>query len=65
MKSPILILIVLLKWLGQNFSLHYPYHIKQTSNENKENINQGIIDWSNSKFSKLAWHKLHADSKEN
>ena len=31
-----------------------PYNINHTSDENKENINEGIISWSNTKFSKQA-----------
>ena len=27
------------EWPGQNFSLEYLYNIKQTSDENKENVN--------------------------
>ena len=33
------------------FPLQYWYNIKQTSDENKENINKGIVSWSNSNFS--------------
>ena len=32
-----------------------------TSNENKENINQGIISWSNTKLSKLTWQELYEE----
>ena len=42
-----------LEWSRQNFSLQYQYNIKQTSDENKENISKGIIGGSNTKFSKL------------
>ena len=31
------------EWLRQNFSLQYQYFAKQTSNEYKENIKQGIF----------------------
>ena len=41
------------KWPRQNFSLQYQYNINQISDENKENINLGIISWSNTKFSEL------------
>ena len=41
------------EWSRQNFSLQYQYNIKQTRDENKENISKGIIGWSNTKFSKL------------
>ena len=30
-----------------------PYNIKQTSDGIEENINWGIISWSNTKFSKI------------
>ena len=33
--------------------LHLQYNIQQTSDENRKNINYGIIRWSNTKFSKL------------
>ena len=36
-----------------------PYNIKQTSDENKENIDKGIISWSNTKFSKLTSQELY------
>ena len=32
---------------------NYQYFAKQTSNEYKENIKQGIVCWSKRKFSKL------------
>ena len=41
MKPPILTLLVLQWWLRYNFSLHYQYNIKQTSNKNKEKYQKG------------------------
>ena len=38
------------EWLRQNFSQQYQYFAKQTSNEYKENIKQGIVCWSKRKF---------------
>ena len=32
--------------------------MKQASDENKKNINQGIFSWSNTKFSKLKSREL-------
>ena len=43
------------EWPRQNFSLLYLYNIMQTSDENKKNINYGITNWSDIKFSKLTW----------
>ena len=39
-----------------------PYNIKQTSDENKEKYQLGIISWSNTKFSKLTSQELSVDS---
>ena len=36
-----------------------PYNIKQTRDENEENISQGTISWSNTKFSKLPSQELY------
>ena len=47
------------EWPKQNFSIQFHYNIKQTSDENEENINLVIISWSNTKFSKLtSWELL-------
>ena len=47
------------EWPKQNFSIQFHYNIKQTSDENEENINLEIISWSNTKFSKLtSWEVL-------
>ena len=32
---------------------------KQTSDENKENITKGILNWSNTKFSKITSQELY------
>ena len=37
---------------SRNFSLQHQYKIKETRGGNKENIHQGIINWSYTKFSK-------------
>ena len=43
------------EWPRQSFSLQYQYNVNQISDENKEkykqNINLGIISWSNTNFS--------------
>ena len=41
------------KWPRQSFSLQYQYSIKHISDENKKDINQVIISWTDTKFSKL------------
>ena len=47
------------EWPKQNFSIQFHYNIKQTSDENEENINLEIISWPNTKFSKLtSWEVL-------
>ena len=45
-------------WSRQNFSLQYQYNVKQTSDENSKNINEGIITWSNTKFSELTSYEF-------
>ena len=40
-------------------ALRYKYNIKQVGNENKKNINYGIISWSNTKFSELTSWELY------
>ena len=41
------------EWPRQNFSLQYQYNVNQVSDENKEIVNLGIINCSNTKFSEL------------
>ena len=40
-------------WPRHIFSLRFQYNIKQTTDENKENIIKWIISWPNTNFSKL------------
>ena len=47
------------EWPRKNFSLQYQYNIKQTSDENKEKYQLGIINWSNTKFSMLTSQELY------
>ena len=43
----------------QNFSFQYRYNIDQISDNNLKNINLGIINWSNTKFSALTLWELY------
>ena len=47
------------EWPSQNFSLHYQYSIKQTNNEDRDNVNKGIISWFSTKFSELTSQELY------
>ena len=47
------------EWPRQNFSLQYQYNIDQISDKNLKNINLGMINWSNTKFSALTLWELY------
>ena len=53
------------EWQSQNFLWKISNNIKQTGDENREKINQGVISWSNTKFSILRHKNFMAVSKEN
>ena len=53
------------EWQSKNFLWKISNNIKQTGDENREKINQGVISWSNTKFSILCHKNFMAVSKEN